>query len=384
MTISSEITRLQWAKSDIKTAIENKWVTVPSNITIDEYAPYIDKIWWGDVYKWEYIEYNMIADGSWNLYVPIGWYSHTRSNDCSYSWKISVDGWAETTYTWTGSFRGAITLSWYIVWTSYTIKITPTNETYGWALAYGWDWVTWASNLTEVIYDSSYMWYGVSATDTGNYFRYNQYKTCSNLINPVDEFLGDTVTTIWDEFRYWQYGGCTSLIKAPDEYMPNTVTTIWEGFRSEQFYSCSNLREVWDEKLSDSLQTIWPYFRRAQFFNCTKLTSTALEALPDGITSIWYNFRAGQYRRCTSLSYIKWWKDLSIWNSNYRSSQFDECTSNKTVKVLSNVWYQSTSTDDINNNYVTQVFVPSAYLTTFKNSGNYPRVNITDSKFVWY
>lgn len=44
MTIASEITRLNNAKSDIKTAIENKWVTVPSTDKIDCYASCIDSI----------------------------------------------------------------------------------------------------------------------------------------------------------------------------------------------------------------------------------------------------------------------------------------------------------------------------------------------------
>ena len=50
MTIASEITRLQWAKADIKTAIEWKWVTVPSSAKLDSYDDYIDQIqswgWW--------------------------------------------------------------------------------------------------------------------------------------------------------------------------------------------------------------------------------------------------------------------------------------------------------------------------------------------------
>ena len=44
MTIASEITRLQWAKADIKTSIEGKGVTVPSSASIDEYSWYIDQI----------------------------------------------------------------------------------------------------------------------------------------------------------------------------------------------------------------------------------------------------------------------------------------------------------------------------------------------------
>lgn len=44
MSISSEITRLQGAKADIKTAIEAKGVSVPSSAKIDAYDDYIDQI----------------------------------------------------------------------------------------------------------------------------------------------------------------------------------------------------------------------------------------------------------------------------------------------------------------------------------------------------
>ena len=44
MSIASEITRLQEAKADIKTAIENKGVTVPAAATLDEYASLVDSI----------------------------------------------------------------------------------------------------------------------------------------------------------------------------------------------------------------------------------------------------------------------------------------------------------------------------------------------------
>ena len=44
MSVASEITRIQNAKSDIKSAIENKGVSVPSNALIDTYATYISQI----------------------------------------------------------------------------------------------------------------------------------------------------------------------------------------------------------------------------------------------------------------------------------------------------------------------------------------------------
>lgn len=44
MAISDEIARLQQAKADLKTAIENKGVTVPSSTKLDGYADLVDSI----------------------------------------------------------------------------------------------------------------------------------------------------------------------------------------------------------------------------------------------------------------------------------------------------------------------------------------------------
>lgn len=44
MSIASEISRLQTAKADIKTAIEAKGVTVPSNAKLDDYDTYVSQI----------------------------------------------------------------------------------------------------------------------------------------------------------------------------------------------------------------------------------------------------------------------------------------------------------------------------------------------------
>ena len=292
------------------------------NIYIGEYVP---------LYRWEYIEYKMYADWNGRLYVPTWWYNNSSSAGASYNRKISVNGWSETTYSWTSSFNSKITLSWYTAGTYYTIKIKPTTESYGWARAYSWyswSWsaMVWASNIREVIYDSSYMWYATSATNTGNYFRWAQYWQCSNLRKP------------------------------PQEYLPDTVTTIGIAFRSSQFYMCTSL----------------PYAEE--------------ESLPSSITSIDVSFRASQYQNCTSLNEIKWWIDLSTIGSptSYRDQQFYECNTNKTVKVLSDVWTSSSGSYTLIDSYVTSVSVPNAYLSNFINASTKPRSRIDDSKFIWY
>jgi hypothetical protein len=44
MSVASEITRLQTAKADLKTAIEGKGVTVPSSAKLDAYPALVDSI----------------------------------------------------------------------------------------------------------------------------------------------------------------------------------------------------------------------------------------------------------------------------------------------------------------------------------------------------
>lgn len=310
------------------------------------------------IYMWrespEYIKYKMNADSSWRLYVPVWWLTHSWWFWASYNWKVSVDDWVETTYSWTWSSWWSITLNWYTSGSSHTITITPVNIDYWWALAYWWQSTSWRTYLTEVIYDWSYMWYAESATSTGDYFRGNTYSQCENLT------------------------------LAPQEVLPNTVTTIWERFRDNQYNSCTNLTSIPSEVLPSSVTSIWAYFRTYQYSYCSSILSAPEEALPSSVTSISVFFRNHQYFSCTSLNEIKWWKDLSIWSSKYRLNQFYGCNANKTVKVLSDVWYNSDDFNTLAASAVTQVSVPNAYLSNFKNSSNNPRVNIDDSKFVWY
>ena len=278
----------------------------------------------GRIYKGEYIEYKMNADSNGNLYVPVWWFNISWSINNTYDWYVSVDGWSATNYSWTWSSWWSITLSWYVAWTNHTIKIVPTTVDYRWARAYWWKNTPWCTFLTEIVYDASYMWYAYDASSVWGYFRANQYYGCTSITKPADEYLPDGVETISSYFRYCQYYDCSSLLFSPEEFLPDTVTTIWSNFRRYQYYSCS------------------------------------------------------------ALTNIKWWKDLSIWNGNYRNSQYYGCTSNKTVKVLSDVWYDSYSSDTLENAYVTSVSVPSQYLSNFTSTNNNPRVNITDSKFIWY
>lgn len=62
MAISDEITRLQQAKADLKTAIENKGVIVPSSTKLDGYADLVDSIEQGGGGEWTYIKCDTLVD----------------------------------------------------------------------------------------------------------------------------------------------------------------------------------------------------------------------------------------------------------------------------------------------------------------------------------
>ena len=78
MSIASEITRLQTAKSDLATSIANKGVTVPANATLDDYAALVDSIQQGGAPVLPYdaeVEYIGVRQGVWTElsdYVPTG------------------------------------------------------------------------------------------------------------------------------------------------------------------------------------------------------------------------------------------------------------------------------------------------------------------------
>ena len=297
------------------------WETWPvsmkeiQNIYIGEYKP---------IYKWEYIEYKMNADSLWALYIPVCWRTASGSQWVWYNWKVSIDGWTETTKSWTGGTQTSISFTWYTAWSNHTIKITPVSESYWWARAYSWEWLSKGSNLTEIVYDCSYMWYASSETNTWGYFRAYQYQWCDNISKPAEEYLPDTVTNIWLSFRAAQYYYCTSITYSVEECLPNSITTIWD------------------------------------------------------------NYRSSQYSNCTALTEIKWWMEVNSAWSYYRQNQYYSCTSNKTVKVLTDVWKESYDGNTLSSSYVASVSVPNQYLTNFKKTSNKPWRNIDDSKFIWY
>jgi len=200
MTIASEITRLQWAKADIKTAIENKWVTV-WNITLDNYAACIDAIpvwptyycldlmlvWWGWAW-WQGRSWT----ASWAWWWWAGWvvlqcrYMTECMESCITIWAGGIpinncygnNGWNTTWFWlvacwwwggwggtacgcswwsgWWGGGNGRCRWEWiYWQWNPWWIWYMITNSENGW-WGGGWAWWAWSDGYK---YNSNYAWW---------------------------------------------------------------------------------------------------------------------------------------------------------------------------------------------------------------------------------
>lgn len=86
MSIASEISRLQQAKADIKSAIEGKGVTVPSDATLDAYDGYIDDIPSGGGGNWEQQWLNYTTNTYADYVLPDG--TTTLRGEMFKSWRI--------------------------------------------------------------------------------------------------------------------------------------------------------------------------------------------------------------------------------------------------------------------------------------------------------
>lgn len=212
MTIASEITRLQWAKSDIQISIWNKWVAVPSSAKLDEYSSYIDQIqtcWWDDIlsymsgilsidsgsihiYDSDRVN-NRYWDYSWKdwntLYLvkpyeydnySSSWHSYMET----YVYCIALPKWwtATTNYNpmmYEGSYYSSTSIDYYYInwnsisfyWKTWEYSYTPwcrtlTYSNWSWSMtSSAWDWntpsVTWWNQdimYSTVVWSLSWKW----------------------------------------------------------------------------------------------------------------------------------------------------------------------------------------------------------------------------------
>jgi hypothetical protein len=215
---------------------------------------------------------------STSFYLPLSGRKNNQS--APYNWSVSVDGTELGTYSGTSSLDSSKIALRELLNTTHTVTIKPADGLYsvGWGCAFGfWD-NTYGANettnkdkLTAVLNDPDWA-HLYTETDTGDYFRMNQYMNCTKLVTIPDEDMPEGVEYIGAAFRHRQYMGCTSIKTAAAEHLPDSLTSIYSDFRNAQYEGCTALTTAAAEVLPDSVTSIDIGFRYRQYYNCSSLT----------------------------------------------------------------------------------------------------------------
>ena len=193
-------------------------------------------IW--DTNDYEFIEFIALADSNWEIRIPVGWFSTAGEQDCSYDWNISIDWWNAESYSWTGSNTYFSIGSWLTEGSEHRIIIKPNTVSFWWGRAF-WYFGTWAEGYIKEFIHDSFKCFWATTTSTGDYYKFNAFRNCTNLINTYEK-LPTTVNTIGLNFMRRCYDWCTSLTSAFWEVL-HSWTTIWDNYRYQCFKWCSSL-----------------------------------------------------------------------------------------------------------------------------------------------
>ena len=96
MSIANEISRLQQAKADIKSSIENKGVIVPETAKLDDYPDYIDDIQQGSTPNLQSKSVSITANGTTNVTADTG---YDGLSDVAITTNVSGGGGGGPNYT---------------------------------------------------------------------------------------------------------------------------------------------------------------------------------------------------------------------------------------------------------------------------------------------
>lgn len=171
MTVASEITRLNTAKSCLKASIEAKWVTV-WNVSLSCYYKCVDAIqtwckvaivswlliwWWGGGWR-AYCYYN-----SWGWWWAWGVVSLSNYQFVAWSYCVTIWAWwwSETNW-WNSSVNWIIALWWWhwwymsVWWSWWSWWWASWNNNWGQWLT-GWNWGNWVSCNSQNV---GWWWWG--------------------------------------------------------------------------------------------------------------------------------------------------------------------------------------------------------------------------------
>lgn len=243
MSVATEISRLQTAKADLKTAIEAQGVTVPSSTTLDGYAALVGQISGGSTDEISYPAW--LKDGDTHLWIEI-----TASDQLAQAVRITMKGtidWGDGSTTTVNSTSATTYTHTYTTVGKYRIDLKPTSGTFklgGNSTSYS---VMGAISARRRMFQTLYqVEVGTSQiTELTGYCFY----WCPNLLRV---YVPKNVVTIGaSAFRV-----CVSLAKI--EFEDETKLTSVSG--SNTFYQCYNLLEVpQNVPGATSLSTIYYY-----------------------------------------------------------------------------------------------------------------------------
>ena len=201
MSIASEIQRLQQAKSGIKSAIESKWVTVPSDLKLQGYTDCINCIQqWGQI--WDIPFFIGVWSATWNK-----WSRWLRSLSTCQIWNYIFFAYTEN---WYCSSWDAITWNvWYYKkWNKDICKsnrrdvLSSSSSNDYWHQWDSWIKVCWSCVYFCVCWCSRYCWVKC-------------WYTCFNMNN--DTFWSWTTWTLWTWYwSEWWYSWTITNIRDYD------------------------------------------------------------------------------------------------------------------------------------------------------------------------
>lgn len=307
MSIASEITRLQTAKADIKTAIEAKGVTVPANAKLDNYDTYVASIpTSGTSILPQVIERTITTITSTDLagITKIGksaFFQCTNltsvslpstvtvlEDDCFESTAITSIDLTNVTAIGGGAFENCTNLAsitWPLSMTHTDLKTnTFTNTRFtslnipGYIKTIGWYCFRWNPALTSITFNE-----GLEET------QWSSFEGCTGLTTI-------TFPNGFKKFGHSTFYNCTGITSVS---LPSSVELI----DTEACYGCSSLTTI-NIPTNASLVKLG----NKSFMNCTSLATITI---PDNIT----NIDAQVFDGCTSLATINYTGTTTQWGS---------------------------------------------------------------------
>lgn len=333
MSIASEIQRLQTAKADLKTAIEAKGVTVPSNATIDTYDDYVAQITGGltqDVSGTPYCN-------STNLVIDV---QKQISIDGGTSWVNS--GSPFTVIVESGASECVDFSLHYLTFVAETDNVTfalsdgVSSNVFQYSLDNGSTWSNLQVGQTSpsINRGKSILWKASSLsvnTETGiGVIRPSASARVEG--NVMSLIYGDNFTdqiSIPNNFQLRKlFSGATNIISAENMVIP--ATTLRKQCYSQMFQGCTNMTTP-PKKIGDTAIT-WSggdYVMSDMFHDCSSLTTAPeLPALNLATACYWYMFEG-----CSSLTTSPQLLATASASQCYRG-MFKNCSSLNSVTCL--------------------------------------------------